>query len=392
MTLVYHYTPGVSGAATDGPFDTARAGVERITAPTSRQAVFDAVMMALSGENGAGWTETEACTETSRVLTSPGESGRDRLVITVNQGRMESPDARYLQFGCAPSVRAGVPLLSVGHGDGGEMLDFGSQDAPMELQILASLDFVWVFVSAQSNQHAFSAFAGLLDRVGCSDEVLTVGGAGAAAGASALIETTTNPRSSGVAPGDVLTIIQQDEHPKGETVLVIEVLPGGVVVEQLREDYAPGSRIGENPCPLVAGHVGNGPIESLKLRSCYRLGSVGQTEFLDGPGVFPALGLSWPIIGKDRRPGTVGAGLGVDQTPEERSRRFICPQTAVRSGGAIVGGLPGLYLYPGLASFFPHDTLLRDRNVKEPQDYLPVRFDGYSSHRNEHFALGPTPS
>lgn len=398
MTRVYHYTPGVNEAGAEGPFDTARAGIEQRPVVSTRRAMFDTIAAALSGPLGAGWVETAASTETNKVYTSPGESGREQLVVTLNydasQGR--------IQFGCAPSVdAAGAAVGAINNSPttyGHSFIQLGSSDMAFEFQILASLDFIWVFISRQSNQQAWSLFAGLLTRAACNEHVLTVGEGGALSGAQAFVPTTENPKEMGVSIGDAVTLLQNGSGitPQRENVLVTAVLPGGVRVKELSADYAAGSQLGDVPSPLFVGHRSNGRAEQLSLRSCYAFSSIGQPELAeaDGPGC-SGFFISWPTIGTDRESGTTGQGLGSDQSPEARSRRYLCPETVVRrrSGAAssIVGVLPGLFMFPGVASFFPHDNLLRTRTVEEPEDYTPVRFDGYSSYKSEHCALGPMP-
>lgn len=423
MTLVYHYTPGVNAVGNSGPFDTARAGVEQRTAPATRQGVFDAIREALAGPTGAGWTETAASTPTHRVYTSPGESGDENLVLTLSQGLRTSPDVRYVHFGCAHSVDAsGAPQNAANFGvsiDADHSLNL-PLDFAVEFQILASRDWIWVFLSRTSNQESWVLFGGLLRRVFCNTNVLTVGPGGASPGANALVPTTVNPATLGVRVGDNLTVIDQavSVTPAAENVLVTSLETTGVRVARLAGAYTAGSRIGDSPNPIVtAAWTGNQSLDdggtsvaSSNFLSCYRFATPGDAELMpdDSDGQFDVSYVNFKLLGKGRQQQNDQEGLGVLAQPEVRTNRFLCPAILVQKGVASIrstapqdvgqtpgratlGVLPGLYLYPGSASYLPHDNFVRTRNVTSAEDYVPARFAGSSTGSDEHYALGPTP-
>lgn len=431
MATIYHFTSGVN-AGGSGPWDTGRAGVFLKAQPTTRQQMFDAIVEALSGVTGAGWTETAASTASERVFTSPGESGNENLVLTMQQGPPPA-DPRYIQFGCAPKVDAGgAPDAAIGFGSSAptaaqNLIDFLTSDFTMEFQIVATLDFIWVFVSRQSNQQAWTLFGGVLTRAGYNTNVLQVNTGGATAGSNVLIPTTVNPATVGYRIGDPVQIVEEGAaaSPVAETCSVVAVESTGLRVRTLQNSYTADSRIGQMPNPMFVGHWnGNSTFETSvssslstsRLRSCFRWttpespvsdlhrNNVGSAEEFRGAGGYQ---FHFLTLGRQRDSGSTDFGLGVSAQPEIRTNVFLCPTIAVFEGAtstplgsqpesglenkAIMGLLPGLYVYPGIASFFLHDNFLRSRNVTTNEDYVPVRFAGSSTGSNEHFMLGPTP-
>lgn len=421
MTLIYHYTPGVNAAGTSGPFDTGRAGVEQVATPTTRQEMFNAIVEALGGVTGAGWTESSASTASNHIYTSLGESGNENITITLTQGLRGSPDARYIQFGLAHSTDVGGNAINpVNFGvttATNSIIDLGNSDFTMEFQILASLDFIWVFINRQSNNVPYTLFCGRLNRRGYNENVLTVDAAGAVPGTNVLIPTTTNPIIAGFRIGDNLTALDQNVGLSvAENVLVVDVESGGIRVQSLGNNLTSGSRIGAQPNPLVVGHWSGSSnfddtvnaVSTTNWRSLYRFSTPGEPELEtdDGDGNSNILYARPLIIGSARVLGTVEQGLGSSSTPERRTNRFLCPANVLMSGASytsgstaapvvgpnpgknILGMLPSFYAYPGSVSYFPHDNFVRTRNVVAIEDYVPVRF---STSTDENHMIGPIP-
>lgn len=431
MALIYHFTSGVNAGGT-GPWDTGRSGVYLKSNPTTRQQMFDAIVEALSGATGAGWTETAASSASSRVFTSSGESGNESLVVTLQQG--PSTDVRYVQFGVAPKVDASGnaeaailfgPNAPVS-GTNNDLWDFNTSDFTFEFQILATLDFIWVFATRQSNQQAWTAFAGKLKRNGYNTSVLNLNSS-VTAGSNVLVPTSVNPATLGFRIGDTLTITEEDpsSSPNAEVVTVVGIESGGFRVLRLANNYSSTSRIGVAPNPIIVMHVdGNHSIDDVPTTSIDRVyfrspfrfrgpnDNLTELHRLDvgSPGEFSGNGqfaLHFLGIGKIRAGGSTNQGFGASSVPEVRTGRFLCTSIQLLilgststltnvdyspEGGSILGLLPSLYSYPGLASFFPHDNFLRNKlDPTNPEDYVPVRFAGSSTGSDEHYVLGPTP-
>lgn len=432
MALIYHFTSGIRPSNT-GPWDTGRAGVTEISQPTTRQGIFDAIVAALSGGSGAGWSESAASAGSNRIFTSTGESTNENVVLTLTQGNNTSPDARYLRFGSALKVDAsGNPDGSVNWGDGialsgNNVIDLGATDFTADMQIFATRDFVWVFISRTpgATGTTYSMFGGLLERSGYNTNVLNLSGA-VTAGSNRTITTTTNPIVAGIRVSDQLMIVEEGpaESPAAETVEVIDVSATTITVRNLQSAYSSSSRIGVIPNPVVVGHwpsnatfVQNvtSTYTSSPYRSPFIFGGTGEGSELQSD-VSPATATSQagalPImphilgIGRTKVAGTVDQGFGVGSDLENRTNRFLCSSVRLfksGSGGTFVGTdagdegkcilglLPRFFSYPGISNFFTHDNFVRNRNVTTNEDYLPVRFGGTGVAATQHFIVGPTP-
>lgn len=399
MANRYRFTDGSSATSVSGsgpfvgfPWDTGITGVTARARPTTRQGLYDELVLALQD---AGWTEFVQTAGADSVWFSTGEDGNQAIVARTTF------DGRYIGIWVAPKLDASnLPVGGIGGGvTVQDRVDLGTSDRTMDFHVSVTLDRVW-FVAQQSTHLTtnpmFVISFGNLEVYEGNPNILVTNGA-AAAGSFVSIPFATNPLSLGYRAGDVLQIVEQTaaSSPLAETFRVVDVTTTTIVADSLSGSYTSGARVGTLPCPVYRVCVDNDELEALpsamKLTTPYHHGGPSTNDLvaLDG---FPSGVLELEIdygVGESHAMGGARDAFGVGTTPNQRSLRFTCRSIGVKvTESAVVGVLPGLFAYPGTVTYFPHDDMLYDR-VTPNERYVPLRFTATSS---LHYMMGPTPS
>jgi hypothetical protein len=368
--------------------------------------------------DGQWFTITSITPNTSVVISNP-------LTLTIPSGATGSS---ILTPGLTQVIGPGDAMtwITTPFAVNDHRWDLGAADFNSDIQILASLDFVWMVV--QNTAHTgtmFTLFVGDYEPVNANANVMVSGGA-LSAGDFVTITTedgagtALDPRVAGYRIGDRVRIVNVDPNgtPRAETQIIVGISATDITVRRLRYSYdgdddtvSPrvyGARIGMHPQPIMRGMWGNNELEltilNVQLRTPFHQILVDRPSFDATNGDFSAGTTSGD--GVDRHlivyaeldtHAQTNDEFGSGTTGNERTLRFTTRGVGVRSmeiegaaipvPGAILGRLPRLMTYNGTVAYYPHDNMLRDR-ASPQEDFVPFRFTSTST-RN--YVLGPTP-
>lgn len=400
MTLVYHFTSGVSADTPSTAWDaTGRTDVHLVSKPTSRDGVFLAINEALQGASGAGWTaHVTSSTVGARdvVYFADGENNDQHNCIRITS----DTSGRYINFYAGTKLDNSTPKLLQGAIGGGSTVrsrwDLSTSDTPdWELQILASEDFIWVFVQEDtvlSGDPVYSMFLGSPCPVDAQKSTLTA--TSLTAGDNVTITPAAgNPLTLGYRPGGILRIVEVDEASAAaaETQLITKVTSTTIEVRRLNNSYT-SARIGDFPVRMFRYVGTNDDIESnAQLTSplnYYQINGDDLDATVDANGQ-QIYDIHYSLLSTGTSTSEQGFGSGT--TPNQATLRFVCRSLGIiDSNAALVGTLPSIYNYPGDPTYYPHstDTFVRDR-VTPTEDYTIARF---TSTTGLDYVLGPTPT
>lgn len=398
MANRYRFTDGAtadsvsgSGPFTNTPWDTAISGVTARTRPTTRQGIYDELVLCLQD---AGMTEFVQTAGADSVWFSTGEDGLQHICFRTRF------DGRYIYIDVAPKLDAtNLPQGGLAGATLQDRCDLGASDFTADFHCSANLDRVWFVV--QNTNHTATMFVmgvGNLEVVDGNPNILITSGA-VAAGSFVAIATTTNPLSLGFRAGDILQAVEVAAagSPLAERFRVHDVTTTGIVAEALANSYSAAARIGTLPNPIFRFMGSNNEMTATSTSGrfttpYYHRGVIANDLVaLDGFGSgILEYGANF-ALGRDYVETALSNALGTGTTANERTRRFTCREVGLvlpaTSQDAPVGVLPGVFTYPGAPAYYPHDDMELTRTSPLSR-YAPFRCTASST---QHFMMGPTP-
>lgn len=398
MANRYRFTDGSTAGSVSGsgpfantPWDTAISGVTARARPTTRQGIYDELVLCLQD---AGMTEFVQTAGADSSWFSAGEDGLQHICFRTRF------DGRYIYIDVAPKLdAANLPEGGLAGTASHDRCDLGAADFTADFHCSANLDRAWFVV--QNTNHTASMFVlgvGNLEIVDGNPNILITSGA-VAAGSFVTLPMTTNPLSLGFRAGDILQAVEVAAagSPLAERFRIYDVTTTSIVAEALANSYSAGARVGTLPNPIFRFLGANNEMTGLLTASrfttpYYHRGVIANDLVaLDGFGSgIQEYSVNF-ALGRDYSETALGNALGTGTTANERTQRFtsrevglIIPSTTL---DAPVGVLPGVYAYPGTPAYYPHDDMELTRTSPLSR-YVPFRCTATST---QHFMMGPTP-
>jgi hypothetical protein len=350
-------TTALGNGSTDGTFGTSKAR------PTTRTGFYDNVIVA--GLLAMGFTQSNQATRDD-VWTSNGETGAESISFRTQY----DGTSKFFIYAGTKVNGSGALQGSIGGGlSSFESFNLGTSDFTMDYILLGSKDFLLLNMRAATAGQAgaanlndqFNCFIGNLERDNLVNPNTLTSSATASAGSNVVISVNQNPSVNDYKPGDMVQIVSiaTGDAAQAQTVRITATTNTSIEVDSLAATYSAGARIGALPLPIVRFMSRN--IDADDTGSWYSPLILNAFTATSDLATAPGQVLNKVELAAGTTQ-TAQDGFGTGTTANKRTRRFSCRALELKgTNEAVLGRIPGLYAYPGSASYYPNDTYAFNR-------------------------------
>jgi hypothetical protein len=329
---------------------------------TNMGLMYDALVTFLTT---AGWTQNHIGTRND-VFTSNGEAGTESInfQMTYASPGIAGPSTESIALIPGTKVNASGVLQGNISTTAQYMTGVTGTACKVAPVVLVTKDFLLVNVWATPNVGVFTyyittGFIGNLERDYVTNQNVLTSSGTATAGTFVNIPVQQNPYANNYLPGDLVQIVSTatSDAAQAQTVRIVNIDNSSITIDSLAATYSTGARIGANPSPIVvcAGGLIDFVSTSWFSPLATSLTTTTTSDILGSGSTGLALtpDLAAGIVANSSP--NLQDGFGKTTIPNKRTRRFTARSMELRSpNDAVLGRVPGLYVYPGnLATGLP---------------------------------------